>query len=178
MNAQNVFRDARVMQVRALKGEVERLSAENKVLREENASLREHFALAVVAATDLAAIGDKGVFHLVDGWNLILGAHKAAKDPNDLLSMVSQHLAENPCDFSWVVFDGPKENSKTQGRLRVSYTGGSGPHRADRLICDFLRMARLAGVSARICVHSHDKDLLKTAAKILAGSSLLLVPCK
>lgn len=167
MTAQGIFREARVTHVRELNAEIDRLKAENALLRDENAAFRSHFHLAVLAAADLARLPPGGVFHLIDGWNLILGAQKEAKDPKDLLARTARYLDEHPADAAWVVFDGPEENVRVDGRLRVSYTGGAGAHRADRFICDFLRMARFAGLSARIRVHTRDKDLLKTVARLL-----------
>lgn len=167
MTAQSVLQEARVTQVRALKSEIERLKAENALLRDENAAFRSHFHLAVLAAADLARLPAGGVFHLVDGWNLILGAHREAKNPNDLLARTARYLDDHPADAAWVVFDGPEENVRVDGRLRVSYTGGTGAHRADRFVCDFLRMARFAGLTARIRLHTHDKGFLKTAARLL-----------
>ena len=66
----------------------------------------------------------------------------------------------------WIVFDGRHESCTAEGRLRVSYTGGEGPQRADRMICDFLRMARFSGDISRIDVRTHDKGLLKAVDKL------------
>ncbi len=85
--------------------------------------------------------------------------------PSSLLAEIRLHLAENPADFAWAIFDGPRENSTTENRLRVTYTGGSGTQRADRMMLDFIRMARLAAFDARIVLISSDKDLLRAAKK-------------
>jgi hypothetical protein len=50
--------------------------------------------------------------------------------------------------------------------VRVSYTGGEGPQRADRFICDYLRMAKCLGLADAVTVRSNDRKLLKEAAAI------------
>ena len=57
-------------------------------------------------------------------------------------------------------------DGETEGRLRVSFTGGEGPHRADRLICDYLRMCRYAGTAHRIHVFTEDADFRRAAAAL------------
>ncbi len=166
MNAQDVIFGSRVAHLRELKTEIEKLKAETARLRAENAELLGHFDLALLAAEDLRGLSPEGRFILVDGWNLILSTDRQAKDPKDLIAQMKAHLEEHPHDFVWIVFDGPKENVRQEGRLRVSYTGGTGPHRADRFISDFVRMARFRGDLSRIEVRTHDKDFRKTIARL------------
>ena len=80
--------------------------------------------------------------------------------------MARRHLADHPCDLVWIVYDGPRENTVVEPRLRISYTGGTGPHRADRFICDFLRMARFAGTIDRIDVKTCDRDFLSEVRRL------------
>lgn len=166
MNAQDVILGSRVAHLRELKAEVAKLKAENDRLRSENAELLRHFDMALAAAMDLDG-RRTGMFIVVDGWNLILGAGKEARSPEELEGRMRAHLEANPDDFVWIVYDGEREGSRNEGRLRVSWTGGKGPQRADRFICDFLRMARLRGDAPRIVVKTHDKELLRNAARIL-----------
>jgi hypothetical protein len=166
VTSQSVIRDARVVQVRALKGEIDRLKEENGRLRDENAAWRRHVDLAVLAAADLRALPPEGRFLILDGWNLILGAMREAASPAELEAQAKRHLETHPHDFVWIVFDGPNERSRQHARLRVSYTGGTGPHRADRLICDFLRMARWTGDLARVDVRTNDKDFKRTVSRL------------
>ena len=100
----------------------------------------------------------------------ILGATKDAENPKELISLYKRHLEDNPRDFVWIVFDGHTENSKVDGRLRVSYTGGEGLHRADRFICDFLRMAKFSGGLPKIEVKTRDKDFIREIRRLLGGS--------
>ena len=166
MGAQDVILGARVAHLRELKAEVAALKAENSALRDENAELRAHFAEALLAAGDLKALASGGRLVVVDGWNAILGAEKEARSPAELVSQAKRHVEERPQDMVWIVFDGPRENSRVEGRVRVTYTGGAGAQRADRMICDFLRAARLSGDASRIEVRTHDKALAREAAKI------------
>ena len=166
MKSQQIIIDSRLTHVRKLKAEVARLKAENLSLRTENEQLLHHMDLALLAAEDLRDLGETGRLHVWDGWNLILGAKRAATSPEGLMDLARRHIGENPADRVWIVFDGPKENSTSEGRIRVSYTGGSGPHRADRLICEFLRMARFRGDISRIDVWTDDKDFMRDVKRI------------
>ena len=166
MNAQDVILGSRVAHLRELKGEIERLKAENARLRAENEELNHHLDLAALAAEDLRGLSPGGRLVLVDGWNQILSTDKTAHDPEELIAQLRGHLAARPDDLVWIVFDGPKENVRQEGRLRISYTGGTGPHRADRFIIDFVRMARFRGEVAKIEVRTHDKDLRKTLGRL------------
>lgn len=170
MNAQDVILGARVAHVRELKAEVERLRSENDALRAENGELRSHFDLALVAAEDLSRMDPGGRLVVMDGWNLILGAKKEAGCPDELVAQAKAHLEANPLDCVWIVFDGPRFDVRTEGRLRISWTGGTGTQRADRFICDFLRMARFCGWASRIDVRTNDKLLGRTVARICAGA--------
>lgn len=163
MNAQSVMSDSRLTHIRELKAEVSRLKAENAVLRDERAMLEAHLDLAVTAVRDLEQLPEGGRLVIVDGWNLILGADRKAVDRDDLVKQARRHLVEHPLDRVWIVYDGPRASATVSegGRLRVSYTGGSGPHRADRFVCDFLRVARLRGVLDRIEVRTRDRDFLR-----------------
>ena len=170
MKSQQIIMDSRVAHVRELKTEVARLRAENASLRAENEELSHHLDLAMLAAEDLRGLSPDGKLVIVDGWNLVLGAENEAKSPSELIEQAKRHLGDCPQDFVWIVFDGPRENSRVEGRLRVSYTGGTGPHRADRFICDFIRMARFRGDISRIVVKTHDKDFSKEVNRLIGAS--------
>lgn len=167
MSAQDIILGSRVAHLRELKTEIDRLKAENARLKDEKDSLDHHFDLALTAAEDLRTLPADGKLVVIDGWNLILSTDKVAKDPSHLIAQAKAYLAEHPSDRVWIVFDGPKENVRNEDRLRISYTGGTGPHRADRFICDFLRMARYRGDLSRIEVRTHDKDFKKTVRRLM-----------
>ena len=76
---------------------------------------------------------------------------------------------------NWLVFDGSEENSYRSGSYRVTYTGGTGSHRADRLILDYVHAAKLLGFdTSRIAVETADKSL---ARKVAALGAVLAVAC-
>lgn len=151
--------------MRELKTEIEKLKAENARLHDENQALKSHFDLALIAAEDLRGLSPEGKLVIIDGWNQILGAQKVAANPEELIAQARQHLGDRPHDLVWIVFDGPKENARNEGRLRISYTGGTGPHRADRFIIDFVRMAKYLGLLDKIEVRTDDKDFKKALAR-------------
>ena len=166
MSAQDVILGARVAHLRELKAEIARLKAENARLRDESAALAHHFDLALVAAEDLRALPPDGRLVILDGWNLVLGSGKEARTPEELVARTEEYLETHPADRAWIVFDGPRENAFNEGRLRVSYTGGTGAHRADRFILDFLRMARWRGDLSRLRVRTCDRDFRKAVARL------------
>ena len=154
MDAQAVILGARVAHVRELKTEVARLKEENAALRDELCSLKAHFDLALLAAED---VKDGEPLEIWDGWNLILGAQKIAKGRAELIAQ-----AQATGRRVWIVFDGPDERVVSAGgRVRVSYTGGTGEHRADKFIVNFVRMAAYLGRGEQISVRTNDRDFLK-----------------
>lgn len=157
MSAQDLILGARVAHLRELKTEIERLKAENASLRAERDALSAHFALALIAAEELS----EGRLELWDGWNLILGAKKEAADKAALIAEAEERLAADQSLRIWIVFDGHDERVINEGRLRVSYTGGTGSHRADRFIIDFVRMAAYRGLADSVSVRTNDKDFRK-----------------
>ena len=161
-SGQDILMGSRVAHVRELKAEIERLKAENARLRDESTALKAHFDLALMAAQDLR---DCAAMEIWDGWNLILGAKKEARDKADLLAQARIRLASETGLRVWVVFDGKDEKAVNDGGLRVSYTGGEGSQRADRFICDYVRMARYLGFADRLRVRTNDKDLLKRTGR-------------
>ena len=178
MNTQAIIDESRLTHIRELKTAITRLKAENAALRDENAQLNAHLDFAILAARDLETLAEGAKLVIVDGWNLILGARRfgldrsrlfaQAKDRKDLERQAKEYLVERPDDLVWLVLDGPRFATKSEGRLRVTYTGGEGVHRADRFICDFLRMALLRGVAAgRIEVITNDKDFRNQVNRIL-----------
>lgn len=166
MNTQDIMMGARVLHVRELKAELKALKAENAALRAESASLSAHFDLALAAAADLKDLSAEASQLVVDGWNLILGATKAAHSRAELVEKVKARLAEGAYEKAWIVFDGDRENVENVGDIRISYTGGAGKHRADKFILAYLRMARYLGLAERITIWTHDKDFRKTAVSI------------
>ena len=170
MGSSQIIMDSRVAHVRELKTEVSRLRAENTALRAENEELSHHLDLAILAAEDMRGLPPDGKLVIVDGWNFVLGSRWEARTPADLEALARRHLEERPQDLVCIVLDGPRENVRIDGRVRVSYTGGTGLHRADRFICDFVRMARFRGDVSKIVVKTRDKDFAREVARLSAAA--------
>lgn len=164
MSAQDVIMGSRIAHVRELKGEIERLRADKSALQAERDALRAHFDLAVLAAMDLR---NGEPMEIWDGWNLILGAQRSARDRADLVAQ-----AKAAGRRIWIVFDGHEENVQQEGLVRISYTGGKGEHRADRFIVDFVRMAGYLGLAGQVSVRTHDKDFLAQVRRLGAACRL------
>ena len=161
MNAQDIIRSSQLTHVRELQTALTKAAAENTALHNELDSLKAHFDMALLAAMDLKG-GEP--LEIWDGWNLILGAQKEARDRADLIAQ-----AKASGKRVWIVFDGPDENVHLLGaNVRVSYTGGKGEHRADKFIVDFVRMAKYLGLADRVTVRTNDKDFLKALDRLKA----------
>lgn len=193
MTSQQIMQDSHVARVRALRGEVAALKEELARVRDERDSLREHFALALLGARDAEQMGSGGAFLIVDGWNAILSAVREscrrreasafppmgnAREPvvrrswrTQLADAVRRWLEERPADRAWIVFDGPRAGGEVRDRLRISYTGGTGSHRADRLVCDYLRMRMYDGARGHVVVATNDKDFRAEASRLGAETT-------
>ena len=159
MNAQDIIRSAQLTHVRELQTALVKAASENAALHDELDALKAHFDLALLAAMDLK---DGEPLEIWDGWNLILGAKKEAKDRADLIAQ-----AKASGKRVWIVLDGHDENVKLDGNVRISYTGGQGEHRADKFIIDFVRMAAYLGLADKVSVRTNDKDFRKAVARLM-----------
>lgn len=167
MNTQDLMIGAKIAKARELRLENEKLKAENAALKAEMDSLKAHFDLALIAAKDL----EKGEMEVWDGWNLILGAKKEARDKLELIAQAKVKVngegqGEGVGKKVWIVFDGKDENVVEEENVRISYTGGEGEQRADRFIADFVRMAVYLGLGERVTVRTNDKELNKRVEKL------------
>ena len=159
MNAQDIIRSSQLTHVRELQTALTKAAAENAALRNELDSLKAHFDLALLAAMDLKG-GEP--LEIWDGWNLVLGSPKEAKDRADLIAQ-----AKASGTRVWIVFDGHDENVTLDGNVRISCTGGQGEHRADKFIIDFVRMAAYLGLTANLSVRTNDKDFRKAVERLM-----------
>ena len=159
MNANEVIADSRVAHVRELKAEIARLRGRLAEATDELAEWHAHFDLAVLAAADAARVPPDGRIVIVDGYNLVFNEYRHDRDA------LLRAAAGVEADFVWVVFDGPRESAEVDGRVRVSYTGGTGAHRADRLVIDYVRMLRRGGDSHEVVVVTGDRDFRKAVEK-------------
>ena len=159
MNTQSLQIAARLGEARKLREEHAVLKRENARLRDEIASLEAHLDLAQTVLVDLGAEGRRLV--LVDGWNLILGAGSRFRTREALAAHYAALVEADPALVVWIIMDGPKANTEGQGRLRITYTGGTGSQRADRFIKSVVRAAGFLGLGTKVEIHTRDKDLLK-----------------
>ena len=169
MGAQDLILGSRVAHVRELQTALAKVKAENAALHDANAALTAHLDLAFLALADLRALPPGGRLAIWDGWNLILGSQKEAPDRAALVAQARARLTADGAESLrvWIVFDGADEAVDSDGRLRVSYTGGTGEHRADRFIVAFVRMAAYQGLSGRLSVRTNDKGFLRDVKRLL-----------
>lgn len=168
MDSQATILASRIARIREYKDEIARLRAENLRLRGEVEARESHFSLALMAAVDFALLPHDGRFIIVDGWNIVLGdGRRKKRNPKRIVEIARRHLAIHKADFIWIVWDGQDEGGWQDGRLRVSWTGGTGKQRADRFICDFIRMARWRGLAERLRILTSDKELKKSAKRLV-----------
>lgn len=181
MTAANIIMDARVAHVRELKTELAKVKARLVSAESDRDVLVSHFALALTALHDFERLPCDAQFCIIDGWNAILHNRNVSKlssenvsklkaeflqgigivHTHDAVEAESGECCDSPID-TWVIFDGADERSSKHGRYRISYTGGVGSQRADRLIVDYVHAAKILGLDvSRITVKTSDKELVK-----------------
>ena len=165
MGAQDLILGSRVAHVRELQTALAKVKAENAALHDANAALTAHLDLAFLALADLRALPPGGRLEIWDGWNLILGSQKEAPDRAALVAQARARLTA----------DGADEAVDSDGRLRVSYTGGTGAQRADRFIVAFVRAAAYLGLGDRLSVRTNDRELAHAAARLTGLSRRAII---
>ena len=165
VTASDILQDTRVRHVRELKAEVARLKAELAAAQAANAQWEHHFALTVLAARDADRLPSEGRILALDGWNIVFNT-RFKDHKREFVAFVRDYAAAHAADFVWLVFDGDDAQAHEDGNLRISYTGGRGAHRADRLITDYVRLQRLVGRAGRVTVVTGDKDFRQQVAQL------------
>ena len=180
MKSNDIFADARVMQVRELKAALSEAKARLAQAEAERDLLVAHFPLAMAALHDFESLAAGAELRIIDGWNAILRMKNVSKLSSEKVSeLKKEYLAklgilepaaestELPPVSAWIIFDGKDANSYRSGAYRVTYTGGTGAHRADRMIIDYVNVAKVLGLDvSRIAVETADKDLSKRITSI------------
>ena len=179
MTANYIIDAARITRLRELNSELARVKARLNAIEQEHNALTSHFDIALSALHDLRQLNDDEVFRIIDGWNVILRNRNVERlDASTVSRFKSEFLKRMGAERrrtgdeakacvplpirTWIIFDGSDEGSYVTGECRVSYTGGVGLHRADRLIADYVHAAKLLGLNpSRICVETADKELVK-----------------
>ena len=187
MTANTIIEDARVARVRELKTALAETKAQLAQVEAERDALLAHLDLALVALHDFEHLGEEAQLHIIDGWNAILRHRNVSKlTSEDVSKLKADYLASlgivpqdqrgksaDSLTTNWIVFDGSEENSCRIGPYRVTYTGGTGLHRADRLILDYVHAAKLLGLdTSRIIVDTADKDLIKKLTALGAQTAV------
>ena len=190
MTANDIIGDARVARVRELKTALAAAKARLAQTEAERDALMAHFPLALAALKDFETMPTDGRLRIIDGWNVILRTRSVSKlTSEDISQLKAEYLASlgiMPPDgaqpaqgaarqspvATWIVFDGATENSYRSGAYRVTYTGGTGAHRADRMILDYIHAAKLLGLDvSRITVETADKALAKRLSELGANAN-------
>ena len=175
MKSNDIFADARVMQVRELKAALSEAKARLAQAEAERDLLVAHFPLGMAALHDFESLASGAELRIIDGWNAILRMKNVSKLSAEKISeLKKEYLAklgilepaaestDLPPVSTWIIFDGKDANSYRTGAYRVTYTGGTGAHRADRMIIDYVNAAKVLGLDvSRIAVETADKDLSK-----------------
>ena len=189
MKSNDIVANERMMHLRELKTALADTKAHLLKAQAERDALAAHFSLALAALHDFEQLPSGAEFRIIDAWNAILRLKNVSKLSSDNISALKREYLEklninppsngasaNPCGdlppvTTWIIFDGKVANSYRSGAYRVSYTGGTGAHRADRMILDFVNSARILGLDvSRITVETADKDLSKHL--IAAGAKI------
>ena len=193
MKSNDIIADARVMRLKELKLSLADVKARLAKMEAERDVLSAHFSLGLAALRDFERLPEGAVLRIVDGWNAILRFRNVSKLSADDISRLkkeylaglgvtppsdaddSVHPESLPPVATWIIFDGKVANSYRCGEYRVTYTGGTGAHRADRMILDFVNAARILGLDvSRITVETSDRDLVRhvlaAGAKTTIGS--------
>lgn len=183
MKSNDIIADARIMHLRELKSSLADVKARLAKVEAERDLLTAHFSIGLVALRDFERLPEGAGLRIVDGWNAILRLRNVSKlSSEDISKLKKEYLAglgiTPPADAddspgpdnlppvaTWIVFDGKVANSYRCGECRVTYTGGTGAHRADRMILDFVNAARILGLDvSRITVETSDRDLARHVA--------------
>ena len=175
MKSNDIFADARVLQVRELKAALVEAKARLAKAESERDLLAAQYPLGMAALHDFESLAAGEELRIIDGWNAILRMKNVSKLSSEKVSeLKKEYLAklgilepaaestELPPVSAWIIFDGKDANSYRTGAYRVTYTGGTGAHRADRMIIDYVNAAKVLGLDvSRIAVETADKDLSK-----------------
>ena len=189
MKSNDIIADARMMHLKELKSALACAKARLSKAEAERDLLVSHFGLALVALRDFERMPADGLLRIVDGWNAVLRLKNVSKlSAENVSALKKEYLGSlgiepsSGCEEgagsgslppvgTWIVFDGKVANSFRSGAYRVTYTGGTGLHRADRMILDFVNAARVLGLDvSRITVETADKDLAKRL--VAAGAKI------
>ena len=125
-----------------------------------------------------ALSGQAPALLLIDGHNVLFGlpvryspprggALSDADKRKKLTADIARLTAPNPAVRAWIVFDGPtRSDSQAAPNVRVTYSGGTGEHRADSVLLDNLRFFKSASPDTAVFLVSNDQELCQAARKL------------
>ncbi|MFO7937892.1 MAG: hypothetical protein R6V06_09860 [Kiritimatiellia bacterium] len=134
----------------------------------------------------LALSGKRSAMLLLDGHNVLFGLQarympprgKAVPDKekrHNLVNDVIRIAAPNPALRAFVHFDGhTRSDSDPAPNVRVTYSGGEGEHRADKVIIDQIRFLKSSSPETDVLLVSNDNDLCKEARRLGAKDMAVL----
>ena len=133
-----------------------------------------------------ALAGNAPAILLVDGHNVLFGlparynpprggALTDAEKRKKLTDDVVRLTASCPAVRAWLVFDGPTRcDTQAAANVRVTYSGGTGEHRADGVILDNLRFFKTTSPETAVLLVSNDGDLCSAARRLGAQDVAVL----
>ncbi len=133
-----------------------------------------------------ALSGQTPAILLIDGHNVLFGlparynpprggAVTDAEKRQHLTDDVVRIAAPNPSLRAWVVFDGPnRSDAQAAPNVRVTYSGGTGEHRADAVLVDNLRFFKSTAPELTVFLVSNDAALCGTGRRLGAESVAVL----
>jgi hypothetical protein len=133
-----------------------------------------------------ALAGQTPAILLLDGHNILFGLPARYSPPrggalsdadkrNRLTADIVRLTAPNPAVRAWIVFDGPKRHdTQAAANVRVTYSGGTGEHRADSVILDNIRFFTSTSPETAVLLVSNDADLC-TAARRLGAQAIAVL---
>lgn len=137
---------------------------------------------ASVALLRRALLGKKGLFLLIDGHNVFFalqGKYAAPTGPvvpdrekrARFVADVLRVVRPRPTCRAWIVFDGPTYSEESPAsNVRVIYSGGTGEHRADKVLAETVRFFRSAEPEVPVIVVTNDNGLRGETQKLGALS--------
>jgi hypothetical protein len=123
---------------------------------------------------------------LIDGHNVLFGlparynpprggAVTDAEKRQKLTADVVRVTAPCPSVRTWIIFDGPtRSDAQASANVRVTYSGGTGEHRADGVILDNLRFFKSSSPETAVVLVSNDGDLCVSARRLGAQTVAVL----
>lgn len=125
-----------------------------------------------------ALAGKEPAILLLDGHNVLFGLQarympprgKAVPDKKKRQKLVEDvvRIAEpNPALRAIILFDGhTRSDTDPSPNVRVTYSGGEGEHRADKVIVDQIRFFKSAYPQSTVLLVSNDNELCRNARKL------------